>query len=67
MTLNAQVKEVCQLVVSLGETPEYLHNSLNNMGVENKVEESNGRWNVYFKNESSSDDNILITHLEFEA
>jgi hypothetical protein len=53
--------------VAIGETPEYLHHSLNNMGIENKVEESNGEWNLFFKNENSSDDNVSITHLQFQV
>jgi hypothetical protein len=67
MTNREKVKEVAQLVVAIGETPEYLHHSLNNMGIENKVEESDGEWNLFFKNENSSDDNVSITHLQFQV
>ena len=62
MTLTEQVKTACQL--SFGQTPEYLHETLNTLGIENKVAEVDGKWSVFFRNENST---TSFTHLEFEV
>ena len=60
--LTEQVKAACQL--SFQKTPEYLHETLNTLGIENKVEEKDGKWSVFFRNENST---TSFTHLEFEV
>ena len=65
LTLTEQVKWSCQL--SFGQTPEYLHETLNTLGIENKVEEKDGKWSVFFRNENSTPDSPAFTHLEFEV
>ena len=63
MTLTEQVKTACEL--SIGQTPKYLHDTLNTLGIENKVEvDANGKWSVFFRNENST---TSFTHLEFEV
>lgn len=67
MVTNTLVKNtINEMVENNTLSVETLTQTLTEQGIENKVEESNGKWGVYFKNESSSDDNISITHLEFE-
>ena len=65
MTLTEQVKTACEL--SIGQTPKYLHDTLNTLGIENKVEEVDGKWSVFFRNENSTPDSPVFTHLEFEV
>ena len=68
MTTSTNVKNtINEMVENNTLSVETLTQTLTEQGIENKVEESNGSWNVYFKTESSSDDNISITHLEFEV
>jgi len=68
MTTSTNVKNtINEMVENNTLSVETLTQTLTEHGIENKVEESNGKWGVYFKNESPSDDNILITHLEFEV
>ena len=62
MTLTEQVKTACQL--SIGQNPDYLHQTLNTLGIENKVAEVDGKWSVFFRNENST---TSFTHLEFEV
>jgi hypothetical protein len=62
MSITEQVKAACQL--SIGQTPNYLHEALNTLGIENKVEEKDGKWSVFFRNENST---TSFTHLEFEV
>jgi hypothetical protein len=62
MSITEQVKAACQL--SIGQTPNYLHETLNTLGIENKVAEVDGKWSVFFRNENST---TSFTHLEFEV
>jgi hypothetical protein len=66
MSITEQVKWACQL--SFGQTPNYLHETLNALGIENKVEvDANGKWSVFFRNENSTPDSPKFTNLEFEV
>ena len=62
MSITEQVKAACHF--SFGQTPEYLHQTLNTLGIENKVAEVDGKWSVFFRNENST---TSFTHLEFEV
>tara|TARA_R110000868_G_scaffold357497_1_gene618997 strand:+ start:9255 stop:9461 length:207 start_codon:yes stop_codon:yes gene_type:complete len=45
---------------------ESLTEELNNQNFENRVEETDGKWSVYFKDDGPEGSNMKIVHLEFE-
>ncbi len=67
MTLTEQVKWAVALTLSIDETPTYLRQTLKTLDIENRVEEKDGKWSVFFRNENSTPDSPVFTHLQFEV